>query len=411
MPTVVFGALLALALAGREPVTFDEAVGLAAEHPGVRVKDAEIEARLALDRSISAVSNNPSVLVLPGWRLPGAESPGFEIQAQLTQTITLGGPGQRAQAAATAEQSELWSRRRLEALERRLGAARAWLASWRAQAVLRIVEEELAAARELVDRARRAVELGAALETELLEAESYRVLAERRRIDAEGIDYEEAVALASALGQDGAPLPLAEGPLPEPGLPAPSAWPQWVARADSLPSARVAAMSARTASARAAEADAHGSARLTPTLAAQLERAKDVILFAGLGVQLPLFDGNDRARSLAGAEARSSLVRAEKAAIEARLALRVALHEVEHTRELEALAEDQAVPTAERWAERSTTLFERGQSDVFPALRARGRLAEARAARVAATEDRVWSEVKAWLLFATLSETSEVPEP
>lgn len=403
MPRVWAPVLLLIGAAPPLPLTFDEVLTRAEAHPTLEARDAALARRRAGDAEISSLSANPQLQVLPGWRLPGAsDDPGFEIQAQLSQTFDLGGIGPARQRAARAERLALGADRRAKALGLRLDAARAWLGLWARRAEQARIEEERDLAAQLAARLARAAELGAALETDAAEATLFAQTLERAALDAEGRSYEQALSLAGALGLDGGQTPTPEGAPPDVALPAEDRWEVWVARAEDLPAAATARVVADARRAQRTEADAQASTRITPTLYAQLERPHDVLLFAGVGVQLPMFANNQRARARAAAAEASAERDVAQAAREARRALRLALHEVAHAREIEAQVRDRILPTAERWVGQANKRFEAGEADVFSVLRARRRLAEVRVTQIGAEEARRWAELKAWLLLASL---------
>lgn len=387
------------------PLTFDGVITGAEAHPRLSAQDAALKVQRVHNGAISRLSANPQLQVLPGWRLPGSSDPGFEIQFSLSHTFDLGGIGARRQEAAAAELAEMSSDRRRDALAARLDAARAWLGLWARQTQMQQIEEERDLAVQLAQRVRRAVELGAAVEPDAAEAQLFAENLARSALDAEGLTYEQALGLAGALGLSGAEVPHAEGAPPPVALPEARTWPQWIARAQELPSSRSAQLRAQAAQARAAEAKAQDSTRLTPTLNAQMERPNDVLVFAGLGVQLPLFHQNAQAAATASAQATRAQRDATLVAIDAERALRLTLHEVTHTREIEDHVRQRILPTVQTWVEQTTRRFEAGETDVFTVLRARGRLVEIRHTLLSAEEERRWAEVKAWLLLASLPQT------
>lgn len=394
-----------LAAASSDPTValgFDDVLNLSEDHPQLQAADAALRARAARDADISTLSNNPTVQVLPGWRLPGASDPGFEIQASVSQSIDLGGVGGAARRAARAERATLAVDRRAEALSVRIDAAQAWIELWAAQETLAATRRERDIARELATAIARAVALGAELRPNALEAQLFADNLDAAVIDVEGQVYERSLALAASLGRPGLPVPAAEGGLPPVELPNSETWSRWIGRAAELPAAEAARMREHAAAARVAEAKASASTRIVPTVTAQWERPHDALVFAGLGVQLPWFDVNARARSLAEADVAAARITAARADTAAERLLRLALHEVEHSREISAQLARQTIPTARAWVDAAQQAFEAGESDVFPVLRARRQLAAARIDAVRADARQAWSEVKAWLLLASL---------
>ncbi|MCB9646355.1 MAG: TolC family protein [Deltaproteobacteria bacterium] len=392
------------------PMSFDQALGLAEAHPTLAAQDAALQAREAREADLSAVTQNPTLQILPGWRLPNSDDPGFEIQMQLTQQLDLGGWAGRRRDAARAERQTLAAGRRAAALAQRMEAARAWFQLWRYEAELSALDEEAELARALATRLRTAVEAGAALAADGVEADIFFEEVATHRLDAEGLRFDAAMGLVAALGQDGAQLPATAGGPPQVQIPEEQAWPALAARAQDLPDAAHRALAARAAEARRAEVAASHSTKLTPTLYAQMERPQDVLLFAGVSVQLPLFDKGERDRGLAEAEAITARAEARDAAVTAGRTLRQALHEVEHTREVEQHVRAHVLPKVEQWVALTQRRFDAGETELMPVVAARRRLVAERIRLIELEEERRWSEVKAWLLLATTLSAAEAKE-
>jgi cobalt-zinc-cadmium efflux system outer membrane protein len=398
---VVPWLLLASQASPSAPMSFDEALGLAEAHPTLAARDAALAARAATEAELSNLTQNPALQILPGWRLPNSDDPGFELQVQLSQTVDLGGLAGHRRAAAAAEREADGAARRAAALSHRLEAARAWLELRRYEAELTALDEEAALADALASRLATAQAAGAALAEDAVEAELFAEEVATHRLDAEGLRFDAAMGLVAAVGQDGAVLPTAAGAPPGVEIPEEASWPRLAARAQQLPDAVHRDLAARAAQARRAEVAAGHSTRLTPTLYAQLERPQDVLLFAGVSVQLPLFERGARDRALAEASAISARAEARDAAMAAGRTVRQALHEVEHTREVERHVRQEVLPRVERWVDLTQRRFDAGETELMPVVAARRRLVAERIRLIELEEQRRWAEVKAWLLLAT----------
>ncbi|NJK89584.1 MAG: TolC family protein [Myxococcales bacterium] len=403
MFTCTWWVLLASSTSTDASITFRGVLDRVREHPQLVAEAAALTARLPLDRAISDRSSNPQLTILPGARLPGADSPGFEIQGSISQAFQLGGVGDKARSAALAEVQEIHARTRSLALMLSLDAARAWLILQSRERELQQIEEQLREGRALFEKVGRALELGATLATDASEVEVVILELEEQVIDAEGVRWEQAMALAESLATNGSTLLRTAGPSPEVVLPPEREWEEWAHRAAALPAAEASELAVRATLARSTRERAEASWRLTPTITAQLERPEDVLVFAGVGVAPPWFERNLRARSLALAELRRAEGDAILSAHASERLMRSAFHEVEHRREIEAQLRNRILPALEKLVDRNRRRYESGEAEVYSFLRARQRLFEALRKSIRVTEERQWSEVQAWLLVETIA--------
>lgn len=393
-------------LAGAPGLGFDEALVLAARHPAALAASRALDARRAHDADISGLAGQPSLQILPGWRLPGAESPGFEGQLSLSMPLDTGGIGSARQAAAKEERAALSAGLRAEVLTRSLDVARAWLRLWGAEQALELANGERALAEDLAERISRAVRLGAAVETEALEARLEADQATREAIDAEGQLHDAALGLEQALGGNGDGLPSTTGAPPEVPLPGREAWPAWLERARQLPDALAARRAALAAERRVAGTRAQGSTWISPTVQAQWEQPGEALLFVGATVTPSIFSTQARAESQARAEAQLEAGRAEAKEAAAGVALHADFHELEHTRELEAHARGAMLPTARAWLSATERLLSAGEIEVRSVLLARRRLARIQREILALETERRWAELRVWLQLSALEESS-----
>ncbi len=327
------------------------------------------------------------------------------MQASASQSFDLGGIGASRRQAARAERAEMSAIHRRDALLARIDAAESWIELWALQVQHRQIDEERLLAFQLAERVQRAVQLGTAVQPDATEAMLFAENLARATLDAQGLVYEQALMLARALGLDGSKLPTALGRPPTLELPKQTTWNSYIGRADTLPASQSAQLRAKAAQARLQEARVQDSIRLTPTVTAQWGRPQDFSVFVGLGVQLPIFAQNARARGQALALATQAQQGIVQAAVQGRLTLRLALHKVAQTRKIEDQVRQRILPGAQAWVAQTTRRFEAGETDVFSVLRARGRLIEARHVQLGAEKQRRWAEVKAWLFLACLPAT------
>lgn len=402
--------VIASLLPGRAgAITFDEALARAAQRPDVTAPEAASGARAAMDREVPGRLGNPELQVGlgPGSILPGFRDIGTEFQATLTQPWALEDLGGARRRSAQAERAWLDAERRRRLLEQRRHAARAWLALWTAQRMHHVAHDEADAAQALSAQLARGVAVGAAVTGDALEAELAAGEARARVLDAEGMMAETASALAVSTSLPPLPEPTADGDAPNPSIPAQETWPRWVAAAAALPEAEAAGWLARAASSLAQESAANGASWLTFGAQAVRNSADQWQLYAMLGVRWSAVDRNQRARAQALGHAEIARGEMETARRRAPAVLALALHEVEHTRAMEALLRDSTVPAAERLARAREEALQRGAGTVFEVLRARSARLRARAELTAAEGRRREAELDAWLLLAALPRATE----
>jgi outer membrane protein TolC len=403
--------LFAVILAGApaRAVTFAEALAAAARLTDVAAPDDALAQRATLDRDTPGRVGNPELQVGLG---PGATEPGFrgvgtEFQATLLVPVALDDLGGARRRSVSAEREALVAEGHRRTLEQRRHVARAWLALWTAQRTLAVIDDESRAAESLAEERQRAVSLGAAVTADAQEAALAAAEARGRTLDAEGEVSEAALELAARAGLPVAPPPRADGDAPSPALPEVSSWPQWIARAERLPEARAAAWLARASELLAEESSANASSWASVGAQAVRNSADQWQLYAMVGLRPSVSDRNQRARAQALTQA--ALARGEFASARRRAAaaLALALHEVEHTREVSSLLRARTTPLAEQLVAGRESALQRGAGTTVDVLRARGERLRVRTSAARAEGRRVSAELDAWLLLGALANTPE----
>ena len=189
---------------GRRPVTFDEALGLAAQAPAVAGAEAAAAEQRRVGDSVSSVIANPTLNVQPGAaRDPLDNQWKYMGETTLMQGWNLSGlPGDR-KAAIRAEGDQLLAEARAAALSHRLAAAQAWMELWAAQQSLADSLQEYELAREFSAKMARAAAAAAFTRAEAADAATYAAEAHVQAIAAEGEVVDRGYQLAVAMGQRG----------------------------------------------------------------------------------------------------------------------------------------------------------------------------------------------------------------
>lgn len=413
-PERVLSLLLLGVVATSTParVGFGEALELGLRHPALTAADRAVDALRDAARRLPDVSQGPSVQVLPGARLPGADAAGLEVQVTATLPLPLDARGASGRRWLDREAERREAERGVGVQDRRLEIALAWLDRRAAERRMERLRDETGIVEAIVAGARRAVEAGAALAEDLAEAELLAAELEAAALDAEGLSFEAGMGLARALaieppGVD-APGPLGtRGPPPEPDLPEVDGVPAWLDRVGRDPAVRVLHAEAARAAADGDRLEAERGPRWSVGVQLQRESPGDLLMFAGIGVQLgwPGVGGAEAAEARAAETAARglALARARSRARE----LTLSLHEVEHRRALEAQLRSRWVPAAERLAALRQRALDAVQAVLGETLLARRRALEARARLEAAEAARRRAEITAWIQLAPLTDPED----
>lgn len=382
---------------------FDAAIGLTPQLPQFVAAQKALQVRTELDRDLPSVSGNPEMMLGPGIGF-GPSGTGPALQVALAQSWNLASLGQTREQAAKAERVALAADIRARQLRLKLDAAHAWLQLAEAQKLLRAAQTEQGLADELEALTRKAAQRGALTAADAAEARVFSGEAALRAVFYEGEVHDRAAELARQCALPTTPLPEATGQAPIVTLPDAAQWTQWVGRAAELPEARARQMQADAERARMAEARAlHGS---TIQVGAQLQRdaVGDMQALATVGIRWSAFDRGQRLSAVAAEQAARAEGEALQASHDGAHLLAMAWHEVEHSRERAAVLRDKIVPAVDELVRTREQAFGRGAATVFEVLRARRDRSEANRRLTEAETDRVWAEIKAWLLHAALTE-------
>lgn len=404
-------AVLSLALtatvpgvAGAGGLTFDQALGLVEQVPGVEGARAAVTAQRDMAGRISSQIANPELRVEPGYRVSDSPTSAtrFEGTASLSQSWSLSGLGGRRREAARLEGDQLEAEARAIALARRLSAAQAWIDLWAAEAALHEAREELELAADLAVRSERAAEHALLTRAESADAVAYRAEARLLALSIEGETTDLGYRLAREMARPPAAL-SAIGALPDPALPDEREWPKLVERAAAAPEIVARRIAAHAEAARVAEVRAARGTQLTTGLALQRDNLGEYVVFGQVGITLPIFDRGEREAAPYAAAAARARGEAEDAARGAAAELARAFHEVEHTQEVLAEMEKGFVPASAEAARLREVAFRAGDATVLEVLVARRGAASARARLNRARAAHAWAKVKIWLELAELA--------
>ena len=377
------------------PITFDEALGLAAQAPAVAGAEAAAANQRRIGDSVSSVIANPTLNVQPGaakdpldnqWKYLG--------ETTLMQGWNLSGlPGDR-KTSIRAEGDQLLAEARAAALSHRLAAAQAWMELWAAQQSLADSLQEYDLASEFSTKMARAAAAAAFTRAEAADAATYA---------AEGEVVDRGYQLAVAMGQEAEKALVAAGPLPAPPAPRRADWPAILQAAGKLPA--VAAHKLASDASRARDVEARSSRGWG--LGTGVKGTRDYLGTWGaqavVEFSFPIFDRGEReAAPQAAASARADGEFQEARAVAATELAR-SLHEVEHTGEVLEAIEKELVPAAEANAKARDASMRAGETTVLEVLVARRVWAAARQKRTRALASHAWAGVKVWMLLADMT--------
>ncbi len=270
------------------PLTFDALV--LSDHPLTAARAEAANAHRRASRRFGPLDANPTVSVTPGARVAGIQAPGPEWAVAVGQEFSLGDQLDARRNALEAEGRVLRIEVDVERLERRLVAAHLWLDAWRLGGTLDLLGDEARLAEEALALAQQALARGAGTQADTLQIESWRSEIALRRLETEGALFDNAVALAAALGApppepgDALGLPTAAGVLPAPPVPTPDVIASLGGR---LPTSRLAALESELAAARARESAAARDLRLAVSVQADADAAGNTGVRVGLTAPLP----------------------------------------------------------------------------------------------------------------------------
>jgi cobalt-zinc-cadmium efflux system outer membrane protein len=298
-------------------------------------------------------------------------------------------------ARAEWEQASALAAQRLWDL--RTAAGRAWLETWMAVQATEAVGAELADAVTLAERLEAAAARGGATRAEVASARTFVAEARAAHLRWEGRQTEAGADLASVLGLD-APVAVSGEPpeLTEPDL----SGKQRVA----TPHLSVLDAQLRATLQREREASSLWATQLQVLLTGS-HRATETIASVGVGLTLPVFE---RGQAEAGAQ-RALGVRLlgerTEAAREARLALRLLQHELQHTREVDEVVRGEQLTFAQEAARLEARRHAQGEGTLLELLAVRRTALTARLAALAARADLLATRWKAQAWVDLLEDT------
>lgn len=384
-------------------VSFDESIGASGSSPIVTGLEAAAEHKRRDDQDIPLQTQNPQLTVMPGARVNAGPDDGFELQATITQGWNLEGYGQSRRAAATAETELLAADARAAALERRFGAAQAWIMLHAAERRLAMASEDLALAESLVETLELARTAGVATRVDVAEARAIAAASEAVLVQLAGEVHDRGLALARETGTVVAAPLGTRGDYPSPSLPDEAELRRRFAAVDQLPAVQLRRVEARAALALAHEAKRARGAVLRTGASVQLESTRDVLIFAVVGASIPAIDRGQRQRASAHAEARRAEAEAEQLLVELSAVLGTVLHELRHTREQLELLRDRSLPALDELVAARTAALELGEGTRAQLLAAQHQRNLVTRELVLAEADWVLARVTAWLYLEALS--------
>lgn len=391
---------------GPSRITFDEALALGAQTPGVRAIRSTLEARQEGDEKIRGAADATHLTFMPGALVVPSEIRGFDMQATITQGWNLGGLGRERRESASLERSALSAGVRTRALRARLEAAKRWIDLHALQKIAESVDARADAAETLVERRQRALATEVGTTQPLAESRALLAQLRQKRLALEGDEFAAATQLALAVGR--APTKdrlIAVGEPPQPILPDLEEIRRSLASVESLPDVLVARLRETAARARAIEASAEYAPVLTT--GAQAERpAGDLRVWVVYGIAGLSFHGpgqERRSTSMAHAEAARAAIATDAARLEARAELEDALHELEHTEAVLQLLERETLPALHELVESRSRAVALGEESYFALFDARDQELALTEAAHRARGAYTWARVRMWLLLAELS--------
>jgi outer membrane protein TolC len=349
-------------------------------------------------RRLGPLDANPVLQLTPAVRVVGIDAPGPEWAVGISQEFALGAQIGSRNTARQAEQAVLEVGADARLLERRLGAAHLWLDTWLAQQQLDLIASEMTLVDEVEGLTRRAVAAGERTAADLLQVSAWRSELSLRHLRGEGELVEAGVHLAHALARapDAASLPVAEGTLPTPPEPPADVLGTLV---DKVPTARLAALTARLEEARLRELEASRDLRMTAALMADSDAETNIGVRVGLSFQLPSFDRVDAAAPQQAAEAITARAAADEAARLLRHRLRLLAHTLVQERASEEVIRMHSLPAITEALTLAEKRYRRGEATAFELVELRRRRLEILGLQHEALVARTRAALELWLLW------------
>ncbi|MDP1824373.1 MAG: TolC family protein [Archangium sp.] len=353
-------SLLALFLTAA-PLSFDDALSLAARAPQVAAAERAAAARRANASTVSSLQSNPTLGLQPGVRT-NATGTGPEFIGTLTQSLNVSGYSGARREAVALEVAQAQGGARLEAHLARLSVADGWLRVWTAQGVLAEARRELDLASDLGGRVGRAAQSGAITRADAAAVRAWVAEARLAVLSAEGELFDTGVQLNRALGLDAAAPAQVAAELPELGLPQVEQLAQSLGRAEHAPAVKAALQLRDAEEARARELVASKGTWLQVGATGGREGLGDVVVLGTLAVTIPVFDSGERDAAPLHAAATQAEGARLRALAEARAERVLVTHELEHTRETLEVVERELVPASDEAAQGTQRRMEAGEA-------------------------------------------------
>lgn len=350
---------------------WEEALQLAGQTGAVEGGFAAAKQKRQAEQRLSPFLGNPEVTLQGGWEGdPDPASAGSLTQLSVSLPLKLyGGAEQRA---ARAETDGLEAQARLQAHERKLEVAAAWLQVWALQTALETARGEAALAGTLLEKMEGAQKLGGVTRLEVAEARTYLAEARLLLLDVEGALVSARLTLNRTLGLPGQTSVRADGPAPS-LVPDPTEEErqQLFDAAERHPAVIAQRRAVHSSEARLGETRRSAGWQVSIGAQGGLLAGRYPSASGLLTVSPPLFETGARDTALGVAELAQAegLLREVLAATASDLA--DALHEVAHANAVLRVLEQELRPASAQEAELATLLFDNGQVDVLAVLRAR----------------------------------------
>ncbi|MBI5609841.1 MAG: TolC family protein [Deltaproteobacteria bacterium] len=381
-------------------IGFDQALLAAAGAPAVQAIEAALAARQQGDKHIARQPYNPELSAAAGPSLPG---PGVSLLLGAAQSWSLADLGQVRRQAADRERSVLANAVRQQLLQANLEVAEAWIRTRSAQDQLQLAETEAQTAVELANAVTHAAARGAVLAADAAEAKWFAAEARLLVLSLEGQLRDAAGQLARTAKVAPEPPPRADGALPRPQVPADAGtWRQRSAGVAQLPEVETLRLQAIADRARAAEVAAtHGSSAAFGGQL-QVDPSGALAVLATVGLRWSAFDRGERAQAREVEAAARSEGESRAAAHRLEHELAVMWHDIEHTRETEALLASEVLPAVDALVQARQAALARGAGTVVDLIRVRRARIEVLRRLAQVRGERLWAEVRGWLLLGAM---------
>lgn len=398
LPLLAVLSFAAKALAAKRRVEFREAIAMGELNPRVMGTRQASESLSRAEKSSPALDANPVVNGAVGPRVTPKAERGLDWSVGVSQSFSVRGSATRRREALRAEAEWLRADADAELVARRVAAASAWLMLWEAERQVALTQEDvtneerlLALVKRLADVQERTAADVATVETRLGESKLRERLAEGALVEAKArLSAEMHAARDDEL--------VTAGSLPDLPMPDEAEAAKLIGEAAALPAVRARQLLARAEQARAREERAGRESRLNLGVDFRHESPGVNIVQANAIVPLPLFSVGAREYASRMASSLRSSGEAADDAVRAREAMRLAVHELEHSQEVFELLDQQLVPSAERAIQLRERQLKGGEGTLLEVIDARRTYLDARLRWLGAARNRVWARIQVELL-------------